>query len=340
MKEFYNIDKSGKVPVVNIRGIIGGGFFEAGVMEDQFIADVDALGDIDDLEVHISSKGGSVSVGLGIYNYLTRHAANIKTVVFSEASSIASVIALAGNERVMLEGTTMYVHEPLTGVQGYAADLFKTADYLVTTKNNILDIYERVTGQSRKSLEELMKNETMMNAQEALRRGFITAIEVPDTPVVNLMSNDDFSQLMKVEAENVIKDNRIAELEAEISAIKAEGDSESNEDEADGGALDSDSENDGTDGGLDEQEESAQAEQIASEIKAICAAAKVPEAAADYIAAKTGVEQVRKDLFDMLTTGDVEINSSTPTPTIKTENQPKTVNSHDIYAQRKQANKR
>jgi len=332
MKEFYNIDKSGETPVVNIRGIIGGGFFEEGVSEESFIADVEALGSVDNIEVHISSKGGSVSVGLGIFNYLSRHSAHIKTVVFSEASSIASVIALAGDERVMLEGTTMYVHEPLTGVQGYAEDLFKTADYLVTVKNSLLDIYERVTGQSRASLEALLKNETMMNAQEALRRGFITAIETPSTPILNLMSNDDFSSLMVSEAEQVIKTDRIAALEAEILAIKAEetGDSVENQSPESTNEISAEQ----------QQAIAAKSEQTASEIRAICAAAKVPEVAADYIKSGVSVEQVRADLFDMLTTGDTEINASVPTPTIVAEKEQKTVNSHDIYAERKKSNMR
>ena len=84
----------------------------------------------------------------------------------------------------------------------------------------------------------------------------------------------------------------------------------------------------------------AKAEQTASEIRAICAAAKVPEVAADYIKSGVSVEQVRTDLFDMLTTGDTEINASVPTPTIVAEKEQKTANSHDIYAQRKKSNMR
>ena len=324
MKEFYNIDASGACPVVNIRGIIGGGFFSEGVTEDGFISDMEALGDIDNVEVHISSKGGSVSVGLGIFNYLTQHKAHVKTVVYSEASSIASVIALAGDERVMLEGTTMYVHEPLTGVQGYAADLFKTADYLVTVKNNILDIYERVTGQARASLEDLMKNETMMNAQEALRRGFITAIEVPETPIANMMGNDEFATLMIKEAEMTVKDQKIKDLEAELLALKNEAPEETTEEVVEEVAE--------TEQESEAVEQEAQA-MYESEIKAVCAAAKMPEVASDYIAAKTEVSQVRSDLFSMLTAGDEEINNAAPVAIVETETT-RNVSSKDIYAKR------
>lgn len=81
-----------------------------------------------------------------------------------------------------------------------------------------------------------------------------------------------------------------------------------------------------------------QAAKMASEIRAICAAAKVPEVAADYIAAGTGVEQVRNDLFAMLTTGDVEINSSAaPVIIEQTQAKKKTLNPTAVYQQRRQS---
>jgi len=110
----------------------------------------------------------------------------------------------------------------------------------------------------------------------------------------------------------------------------------------DGDGLEDDVEGDSENDEQQQQENQTQAAKQAAEIRAICAAAKVPEVAADYITAGTSIDQVRTDLFDMLTTGDTEINSSTPTPTIVADEKSgkKTTNSHDIYAQRKQANSR
>lgn len=88
----------------------------------------------------------------------------------------------------------------------------------------------------------------------------------------------------------------------------------------------------------DEPTETAteQAEKFAAEIRAICAAAKVPEAAAEYIKAGTGVDQVRSDLFAMLTAGDVEISNARPDRLIDNAPPAKQPSANDIYRKRQQ----
>lgn len=57
---------------------------------------------------------------------------------------------------------------------------------------------------------------------------------------------------------------------------------------------------------LAEQQET----KIQAEIRAVCTAAGLPEVAADYITARTSLNQVREDLQSMLQAGEVEIESS------------------------------
>lgn len=84
------------------------------------------------------------------------------------------------------------------------------------------------------------------------------------------------------------------------------------------------------------ESETEQAEKFAAEIRAICAAAKVPEAAAEYIKAGTGVEQVRADLFAMLTAGDVEISNARPDRLIDNAPPAKQPSANEIYRKRQQ----
>ncbi len=51
--------------------------------------------------LYINSYGGEVAEGLAIYNNLKRHKAKIKTYCDGFACSVASVIFMAGDERVM-----------------------------------------------------------------------------------------------------------------------------------------------------------------------------------------------------------------------------------------------
>uniref|UniRef100_Q31HU7 Protein C. Serine peptidase. MEROPS family S49 n=1 Tax=Hydrogenovibrio crunogenus (strain DSM 25203 / XCL-2) TaxID=317025 RepID=Q31HU7_HYDCU len=71
-----------------------------------------------------------------------------------------------------------------------------------------------------------------------------------------------------------------------------------------------------------------------AEIRAICAAAGIPEAAGDYISAGTSVDQVRKDLFEASTAGETEIITAAPVA-VQQVSQPKAPNANNIYAKRK-----
>ena len=214
---YYDINNSQtNKPLITIRGIIGDGWF--GVTEEGFIWDCDNLGDVDEFEVHISSQGGSVQVGLGIYNYLKNHKAKVTTKVYSEASSIASVIFLAGDERVMLDGTSVMIHNPSASMTGGELDFAKASDFLAKTKQNILDIYTNRTNQSLSTLSKLMDDETMMNAHEALRRGFATKVSTGEIPVENSVSSIKFKESLNNEVEER-KMNE--ELKAAILAMTA-----------------------------------------------------------------------------------------------------------------------
>src|SRR5690349_12923000 len=57
--------------------------------------------DVEQIDVRINSPGGDVFDGHAIHNALERHPARVTTFVDGLAASIASVIALAGDQVVM-----------------------------------------------------------------------------------------------------------------------------------------------------------------------------------------------------------------------------------------------
>jgi ATP-dependent Clp protease protease subunit len=62
--------------------------------------------DIEVINVHINSYGGEVAEGLAIYNLLRNHKAKVRTYCDGFACSIASVIFMAGDERIMKQCIT------------------------------------------------------------------------------------------------------------------------------------------------------------------------------------------------------------------------------------------
>lgn len=124
------------------------------------------------IHLHINSPGGAVFEGVTIYNLLVSHPAKIIVHIDGLAASIASVIALAGDEVHIAENAMMMIHNPSVVTWGESEDLRKQADVLDAIKEAILNTYESATGMSRDDLSAAMDAETWYSAQEAVDKGF------------------------------------------------------------------------------------------------------------------------------------------------------------------------
>ena len=160
---------------LQIEGVIGGfDFFdESGQTAQSFIRTVDALGELDEIEIDLNSPGGVVSDGVAIANYLIHHQASVTINVIGEAASIASVIFQAADpgKRHMALGTTMFVHDPLTIAIGDADDFRKLADDLDTVRDSIVSLFTRHGQMSADKAKELMRADTTMTAEQAVDSG-------------------------------------------------------------------------------------------------------------------------------------------------------------------------
>ena len=94
-----------------------------GIPAKAFLDELKTLGPVTELTVRINSPGGSVFDGVAIYNALKRHDAAITVWIDGIAASIASMIAMAGDEVVMPENTMLMLHDPSGLVLGTAADM-------------------------------------------------------------------------------------------------------------------------------------------------------------------------------------------------------------------------
>lgn len=170
---------SGKTAEISIYEQIGASFFEDGVTAKSFERDLRALGDVTQINLSINSPGGSVFEGNAIYNMLSFHKARVVVTINGLAASIASVVAMAGDEIIMPENSMMMIHNPWSRVTGNADELRKQADVMDKIKESIMTAYEAKTGQSREKIADMMNAETWMTAQEAKDLGFASVISKP-----------------------------------------------------------------------------------------------------------------------------------------------------------------
>jgi ATP-dependent Clp protease protease subunit len=133
---------------------------------------LDANPNVTLIRVLLDSPGGSVFDGVAIHNLLKRNKARVEIEVIGEASSAASVIAMAGDSIKMHEGTAMMIHRAACGCWGFSDDLRTAADALDVITGSITDIYETRTGRGRADIEAMVKKETWMSAADAVKEGF------------------------------------------------------------------------------------------------------------------------------------------------------------------------
>ncbi len=199
-KPFRMVAKDG-VGEIFIFDDIGEGFFSDGITPKSFAADLKALGAVRTLNIFINSPGGAVFDGVAIFNQLKRHTARKNVFIDGIAASIASVIAMAGDEINIAANGFIMIHEPFTMAFGTAADLRKTADQLEKINDTIINTYAARTGTPENVIGDLMAAETWMNAEEAVELGFADNI----TDEVAIAARFDLSQFQNVPEEAAVK---------------------------------------------------------------------------------------------------------------------------------------
>ena len=153
----------------------------------QFKEELDALGDIDTLNIYINSYGGDVFAGQTIYSMLKRHKAQKNVYIDGVAASIASLIAMAGDKVIMPANAMMMVHNPWATIgvaagnaeelRKFAEDVKKLADDLDKIRDSMVVAYESHSALTKDEIIELLDAETWLTAEECLEYGFADEIE-------------------------------------------------------------------------------------------------------------------------------------------------------------------
>ena len=134
-------------------------------------------------ELSINSNGGSLSEGLGFYDYLNSldNSELVKVNIFGMCASAATFPILSFDRRVGSANSRYMIHNPWTFAVGDAKDIKKVADELTIEESAIVDIYEKHLSIDREAIVALMNENRIIKAEEALDINLITEITMADT---------------------------------------------------------------------------------------------------------------------------------------------------------------
>lgn len=170
------------------------------VTPKQFKADLDALGEVAQLNIYINSPGGDVFAGQAIHSMLKRHSAEKVVYVDGLAASIASVIAMAGDKIIMPSNAMMMIHNPWTIAMGNAADFRKMADDLDQIGKSIIAVYREKSGMPDEEIIKLLDGETWLTAEDAVSYGLADQVEKEKKLAASMTNGTLFFNGIKIEA--------------------------------------------------------------------------------------------------------------------------------------------
>lgn len=183
MNEYYMLKQlENRAEIVIYGDITSFPFLESDVSSHSLSKELAQLENVREVDVHINSYGGEVAEGLAIYNALRSCGAKIRTICDGFACSIASVVFMAGDERIMNESSLLMIHNPWTFIEGNAQRLRKEADDLEKISEASIAAYLRSVAIDRKELIEMLDAETWITPDEAIANGFATAKAKADQP--------------------------------------------------------------------------------------------------------------------------------------------------------------
>ena len=151
-------------------------WLESDVSGHELVRQLDQL-DVDLINVYINSYGGLVSEAWAIHNALKRQKAKIRTVCEGFACSAASLIFMAGDERIMLDTSALWIHNVQTSAAGDYKKLQSEAEGAKKLNELGMQIYLEHVNLSEEELAAMMDKETWISPTEALEWGFATAIQ-------------------------------------------------------------------------------------------------------------------------------------------------------------------
>ena len=126
-----------------------------------------------DINLYINSPGGVVDDTLAIYDIMKFLTCDIATYCIGRAESGGAVVFAAGKKekRYILPNAKVMIHQPFGGVYGQTADIEIQAEEILKTKNTLISILAKCTGQPFERIREDSERDRFFDAKQAVEYG-------------------------------------------------------------------------------------------------------------------------------------------------------------------------
>lgn len=168
-----------------------------------------------DVEVHISSAGGSAFDAIAIYDLLKKYSGNVTTYIDALAASAASIVAMGGKTVVMSKYALLMIHKPMVDTGGNSDELLKDVQMLNVVQSRLAQIYMDKTGLDAANINTLINSVTWLTANQALDLGFIDEVEDYSANITNSALIKNYTSIAPVAYQKCI--NKILNINSNMN---------------------------------------------------------------------------------------------------------------------------
>jgi ATP-dependent Clp protease protease subunit len=146
-----------------------------------------------DINLYINSPGGVVDDTLAMYDIMRFLTCDIATYCIGRAESGGAIVFMAGKKgkRYILPNAKVMIHQPYGGVYGQTADIEIQAEEILKTKNILINIMSRCTGQPPERVKEDSERDRFFDAKEAVKYGICDEVLGEDSSAATAMAAAD-----------------------------------------------------------------------------------------------------------------------------------------------------
>lgn len=174
----FKINNKDESIEIDLFGDIGESWFGESISMD-FVKNMLNENKNKNITLNISSLGGDVTHAFVIHDLFKTHKGIVTANIIGATASSGTIIALGADNVRMSENSLFLVHNVWTMAVGNAEHLEKQAEDLRKYDDVVINIYQKKTGQERQAIEDLMKEEKWISADEAFHFGFVDEVYEP-----------------------------------------------------------------------------------------------------------------------------------------------------------------
>jgi len=137
-----------------------------------------------DINLYINSPGGVVDDTLAIYDIMKFLTCDVATYCIGRAESGGAIVLMAGKKgkRFILPNAKVMIHQPFGGVYGQAADIEIQAEEILKTKETLIGIMAKCTGQEIEKVRDDSERDRFFDAKQSVAYGICDEVLGEDSP--------------------------------------------------------------------------------------------------------------------------------------------------------------